>query len=52
MASTSSSRYAKHRRIGEEEESEEAEEEEAEEEVPTLLLPSRPCSQLGFDILD
>lgn len=53
MASTSSSRYAKHRRIGEDEESEE-DEEEAEEEVLALLLPSRsrPCSQFGFDILD
>jgi hypothetical protein len=54
MASTSSSRYAKHRRIGEDEELEEAEEEEeeAEEEVLALLLPSRsrPCSQFGFDI--
>jgi len=54
MASTSSSRYAKHRRIGEDEESEEDEEEEAEEEVLVLLLPSRsrPCSQFGLDILD
>jgi Rab3 GTPase-activating protein catalytic subunit len=43
MASTSSSRYAKHRRIGEDDELEEVEE-EAEEEVFALLLPLRLCS--------
>jgi hypothetical protein len=47
MASTSasaSSRYAKHRRIGEDEE----EEEEFEEEVGTLLQSSCDCLLLGL----
>jgi len=48
MASSSSARYAKHRRIGEDEEAEEAEE-EAEEEVHTLPLPSRACYQSVSD---
>jgi hypothetical protein len=49
MASTSasaSSRYAKHRRIGEDEEAEE--EEEFEEEVGTLLQSSCDCLLLGL----
>jgi hypothetical protein len=48
MASSSSARYAKHRRIGEDEEAEE-DEEEAEEEVHTLPLPSRACYQSVSD---
>ena len=44
MASSSSARYAKHRRIGEDEEAE-----EAEEEVHTLPLPSRACYQSVSD---